>query len=114
MYLYYGRPKDWRIEQQIKINPSGMSNTARYIKPDAIFTKSGAYHFLEIDRTQSMQENKKKIEQYAELDSAIHKQFNHRPVIIFYTLTSLRRDNLKSLCKQHGLICEIYSKEDLR
>jgi hypothetical protein len=114
MYIYYDRPKDWKVESKIKINPAGLSNTPRYIVPDARFTQNGVHHFLEIDRTQSMQENKKKIEQYVELDSAIQTQFNHHPIIVFYTLTPLRRDNLKNLCKQHGLVCEVYSKEDLR
>jgi hypothetical protein len=114
MYLYYNRPSDWKIEHELKINPTGLSNTPKYIRPDAQFTRNGIYHFLEIDRTQSMQENKNKILLYAELDAAIQKQFGHHPIIIFYTLTPLRRDHLKAICKQHHLTCEVYSKEDLR
>jgi hypothetical protein len=114
MYLHYGQPKDWRIEQEIKINPVGLINTIKSIRPDATFKRNGVYHFLEIDRTQSMIENKNKINQYVELDVAILKQFGHKPVIVFYTLTPLRRDNLKGLCKKQGLTCEVFSKEDLR
>ncbi|MDF2534442.1 MAG: phage protein [Bacillales bacterium] len=114
MYLYYNRPSDWKIEQEIKINPTGLINTPKFIRPDAQFTRNGIYHFLEVDRTQSMNENKNKIQQYAELDIAIQKQFKHKPVIVFYTFTPLRRDNLKAICKQHNLSCEIYAKEDLR
>jgi hypothetical protein len=114
MYLYYGRPKDWKIEQDIRIRPHGMINSDRYIRPDAMFTRNGKYYFLEVDRTQSMSENQKKIDQYFELDSAIQKQFNHQPVIVFYTLTPLRRDKLKEMCKLKRLICEVYCKEDIR
>jgi hypothetical protein len=62
MYLFYDRPKDWKVEQEIRIKPHGMINVDRYIRPDATFTRNGRYHFLEVDRTQSMGENQKKID----------------------------------------------------
>lgn len=114
MYFYYDKPSDWKIEQEIKINPLKLGDEPTFIRPDVIFTKGRIFYFLEIDRTQSMQENKRKIEQYSKLDSAIHQQYGNRPVIVFYTLTTLRRDHLKELCKKNGLVCEVYSKEDLR
>jgi hypothetical protein len=114
MYLYYNKPSDWMVEDTITIYATGLMMQDKYIRPDAHFKKEGRYHFLEIDRTQNMAENKKKIELYAELSVAILNQFGYQPVIVFYTLTSMRRKLLKELCEDKKLKCEVYSKEDLR
>lgn len=115
MYLHYGCPKDWEVEQTIEFkHTEGLTHKELKIIPDATFTKDGSFHFLEVDRTQSMFENKKKIELYQALNPAIQAQYEHVPVIVFYTLTPFRQQRLRDICNQANLNCEVYTKQDLR
>lgn len=106
-------PKDWRIEHAISFKPK-MSNNERTIITDATFTHEGKFHLLEVDRTQNMVENKKKINNYAELSPLLYDRFGHHPVIMFYTETPLRKETLTKYCKEKGVNCLVYTKEDLR
>lgn len=115
LYLHYGCPDDWRAEEQIHFNvQQGLTMVDMKIIPDATFTVNGRYHLAEVDRTQSMADNKKKIESYGLLSPVMHLQFGHHPVIVFYTVTEIRRNKLKELCSDAGVTCEVYTKEDLR
>jgi hypothetical protein len=115
MYLHYGCPVDWEVEMKITFkHTEGLQHKEMTIVPDATFTKKGIYHFVEIDRTQSMFENKKKIETYVSLSPAIQAQYTHTPIIVFYTLTPFRQTKLRALCQEHNLPCEVYTKEDIR
>lgn len=58
VYIKY-RPSYWRAEFPIKFGE-------KTIIPDAIFKLDAQFVFLEVDNTQSMQANKKKIELYKE------------------------------------------------
>ena len=110
IWLHYFCPKDWRVEESIKF-VDGLQQL--WLVPDAIFTAKGKHHFVEIDNTQKMQENKKKIELYAKLNPLIKQQFGHEPVLVFYTITDLRRTKLKEYCKEKNVDCLIYTKQDL-
>ena len=110
MYLYYNCPADWFVEEPVTVT-QGLSQFV--VIPDATFTLDGVFHFLEVDRTQSMSDNKKKIEQYAKLNPLIHTQFNHQPILVFYTTTPLRKEKLTSLCDSLQVKCKIYTKEDI-
>jgi hypothetical protein len=56
-YIYMGCPHEW--ENEIKISDGTFT-----IVSDSYFKKDGKYQFLEVDSTQKMNVNKKKIEQY--------------------------------------------------
>jgi hypothetical protein len=115
MYLYFNCPGDWRIEQKINFKyKNGLSYKESSIIPDATFTLHNTFHFLEVDRTQSMSENKKKISQYKLLAPAIEEQFKQQPILVFYTTTEHRRELLKKLCSEVGLQHKIITKEDIR
>ncbi|MBT2735115.1 hypothetical protein J7E66_10240 [Bacillus sp. ISL-7] len=115
MYLFYYSPKDWRVEEPIEFKyKDGLTYVDITLIPDATFTLKGNYYFLEVDRTQSMVENKKKIELYSKLSPLIQQQFGHLPTLVFYTLTSHRKEKLKELCKDYGVTCSVYTKEDIR
>lgn len=125
LYIHYNCPDDWQVEEQVtfKVKESAMSYEAgklvqpykeMYIIPDATFTVEGKYHLAEVDRTQSMADNKKKIENYALLTPAIYEQYKHMPIIVFYTVTEIRREKLKELCRENKVSCVVYTKEDLR
>ena len=115
MLLYFKCPHDWKPEQKISFKyKNGLSYKESTIIPDATFTLHNIFHFLEVDRTQSMSENKKKINQYKLLSPAIEEQFKHKPILVFYTTTESRKGLLEKLCSDVGLENIIISKEDLR
>lgn len=113
MYIYMGMPESWKVEESITFKPQ-LSNREHVLVPDATFVRKGVYHFLEVDRTQSMVENKKKISQYQQLKPLMKVELNQTPVLLFYTLTDLRRKKLTELCSSMEVDCEIYTKEDTR
>lgn len=113
-YIHFNCPSDWRVEHEIVFKPKGLVTTEKRIVADASFTNKGVFHLLEVDRTQSMLENKEKIDRYAELNPLLFERFNQKPIIIFYTTTEIRRKKLKEYCEAKGLTCRIYTKEDFR
>lgn len=114
IYIYFHQPEDWIVEDGMIIRyTEGEERKTMRIVPDARFTKDGVYHFLEVDRSQSMIENKKKIENYGKLSPVMKKQYGHQPVILFYTLTEVRREKLKEICQLHQVNCQVYIKEDI-
>lgn len=115
MLLYFKCPIDWKAEQKVTFKyKNGLSYKESTIIPDATFTFHSIFHFLEVDRTQSMSENKKKINQYKLLSPAIEEQFRHKPILVFYTTTESRKGLLEKLCSEVRLENIIISKEDLR
>lgn len=114
LYIHFNCPKDWRVEHEIVFTPKGLVRTEKRIIADASFTKMGVFHLLEVDRTQSMAENKEKINVYAELNPLLYERFNHKPVIIFYTTSDLRKRKLQDYCQSKSLKCLVYTKDDLR
>jgi len=114
MYIYFECPKDWENELPIIFKyQSGLSYKEATIVPDATFSLNDVFHFLEVDRTQSMTENKKKISQYQLLSPAIEQQFKTKPVLVFYTTTDHRKKILEASCEKVGLKHMILTKEDL-
>lgn len=114
LYIHFNCPSDWRVEHEIVFKPKGLVTTEKRIIADATFTNAGVFHLLEVDRTQSMVENKEKINTYAELSPLLYERFNHMPVIIFYTTTGLRKGKLEVYCKEKGLRSLVNTKEDIR
>lgn len=114
LYIHFNCPSDWRVEHEIVFTPRGLVTTEKRIIADASFTNMGVFNLLEVDRTQSMMENKEKINIYAELSPLLFERFNHNPVIIFYTTSELRKKKLDEYCQAKGLKCRIYTKEDIR
>lgn len=112
LYIYYGCPKNWEIERKVEFKILG--KPSQWIKPDARFVKDDIWHFIEIDRTQSMSDNIKKIEDYAQLSPIIEADLKHKPVIVFYTIKNSREHKLKELCKKAQLDCMVYTQADLR
>jgi hypothetical protein len=114
MYIYFECPKDWENELPITFKyQNGLNYKEVTIVPDATFTLNDVFHFLEVDRTQSMTENKKKISQYQLLSPAIEQQFKTKPVLVFYTTTDHRKKILEAACEKVGLKHMILTKEDL-
>lgn len=115
MYIYFQQPEDWRIEEPVNFKfKEGLTYQEATIIPDATFTLNNTFHFLEVDRTQSMSDNKKKIKMYQLLSPAIEKQFKEKPILVFYTMTEHRKKRLDEFCAEVGLKRLIFTKEDLR
>lgn len=115
-YIYYDCPSDWKREYAIEIEQEpgfsfaiqvkGLSvATKKKIIPDAVFTRDGYAHLVEIDNTRSMQDNRKKIEKYKEVWPEIRKQFGMQPKLCIFTLSEKRKKEFAQLCGK--LPCEI-------
>lgn len=106
-YIYMGYPYEWENEMKV-------SDGTFEIICDSYFKKDEKYHFLEVDYTQKMSVNKKKIEQYKGLmrEGKVTKQLGYFPKMVWITTTELRRKQLTALCK--GLPYGIYTADDIR
>lgn len=106
-YIYMGCPFDW--ENEIKLS-DGTFN----VICDSYFNKDGKYNCLEVDSTQKMIINRKKIDQYKGLmrEGKLVKKIGYFPKLIWLTTTDLRRKQLTALCK--GIPYAIYTIDDIR
>lgn len=112
MYIYYGCPKDWKVEKKVFFKTIGNAKEW-FIKPDAWFRKDGIVHLVEVDRTQNMAENREKIKKYGELSAIMVAHFGNPPVVVFYTQVESRKHRLMTLMQEHKCIGQVYIKGDL-
>ncbi|GIN60552.1 hypothetical protein J27TS8_05450 [Robertmurraya siralis] len=121
-YIYYGCPSDWKREYTIEITQEpefsfgiqikGMSITKKKtIISDAVFSRDGYIHLVEIDNTRSMQDNRKKIQKYKEMWTEIKSQFGQQPKLCIFTMSEKRKREFLSLCEK--LPCDIKSFYEL-
>lgn len=108
LYLFYQYPDDWQNE----IKVSDGENT---VVVDAMFTQIHTTHFVEIDNTQPMAENRVKVENYKALhaNGALEQQLGHFPTLVWLTTTELRRMQLKEICE--GLpVVKVFTFDEIR
>ncbi|BAM99164.1 hypothetical protein [Bacillus phage PM1] len=105
-YIHLGCPQDWKNEVKYKFPDFTLI-------PDAVYSIDGYLHFLEVDITQSMRENRKKVEVYQKAfdTGAFQSKYGHFPVLVWLTTTEHRRKHLKEACKK--LPCEIITTLDI-
>lgn len=108
LWLHYGCPSDWRSE--IKV-----SDGKAAVIIDAMFTQSLRYHFVEVDNTQAMAENRAKIKRYKELhdNGLLAKQLGHYPTVVWLTTTELRRQQLQDACEALP-ITKVFTLSDIK
>lgn len=106
-YLYSKRPHEWRVELKVK---DGISS----VVCDAWFKVNGRFHFLEVDSTQKMSENRDKIKSYLDMyqRGTLHNHFKYFPTLIWLTSTDLRKKQLQELCKE--LPCKVFTMSDIK
>jgi hypothetical protein len=114
MYIHYQCPETWKSEAEIDYthldNQGGVvMKKKKTLRSDARFKDNGIYHFLEVDNTQDMNKNERKIEQYRQLKETWDQDF----ILVFYTLSPVRREKLKIWCQKAKLGALIYTKEDI-
>lgn len=109
MWLFHDRPNDWKNE--VKISDGHTSLIA-----DSMFTNDwDRKHFLEVDSTQSMKENRNKIKRYKELmnNGLVEEKFGHFPTVVWLTTTEHRRKKLKEECE--GLpVVMVFTVNDIK
>ena len=101
MYIKLGMPADWKKEYPIKFG-------TETIITDAMYKKNGVFHFVEVDNVQTMKTNYEKIKKYKQLSELIKRQYNHAPVLIWYSLSDTRKSKLQDACIKNGLKFKIY------
>lgn len=106
-YMFIGYPSNWKNEMKV-------SDGQYTVICDAYFNSKGMNHFLEVDSTQKMIENRKKIEQYKGMyrNKAIEKHIGHFPVLVWITTTELRRKQLSELCA--GLNYKVFTIDEIK
>ncbi|WP_066317052.1 replication-relaxation family protein [Bacillus sp. FJAT-29814] len=115
-YVYYDCPADWKREYAIEVKQEpdfgfaiqvkGLTvATKKTIIPDAVFTRDGYVHLVEIDNTRSMQDNRRKISNYLDVWPEIKKKFGAQPKLCIFTLSQKRKKEFAVLCEK--LPCEI-------
>lgn len=104
-WLFYKCPPDWKSE--IKV-----SDGQATIIVDAMFTRNGFQHFLEVDNLQTLQENREKIKRYKVLMNSLVKQYGYYPTLVWVTTTEYRRKQLEKACE--GIKVKVYTIDDFK
>jgi hypothetical protein len=119
VYLHFKCPSDWKNEHAIEAHVSGhfgsdivfngltLSNKKKVVV-DAVFQRNGYLHLIEVDNTQEMRANKKKIETYKEILPYVKEG---TPILYFFTTTENRKRKLIEWCK--GMRHEVYTFDEL-
>ncbi len=110
IYIFYHYPKDWKIEYPVTWSENGKKYR---LIADAFFTYHDMLHFVEVDAQQQMIKNRSKIEKYASLFQAIQKQGIGEPVLVWYTISSVRKEKLEVWCKEYDIPYEVLCKHDI-
>jgi hypothetical protein len=109
IYIFYHYPKDWAIERPTTWEENGKQYK---IISDARFTYHGMMYFVEVDAQQQMIKNQKKIKKYASLFRVIKEEQIGEPILLWYTVSPVRKEKLEQWCKEYGVPCEILCKQD--
>jgi len=102
LYIKLGMPDSWKKESRIIINKEV------FLISDARFVRNGIQHYIEIDNKQTMRTNYDKIKKYAHLFKVIFRKYNHHPVLIWYTLSDVRKRKLSEACRNYGVKYEVF------
>lgn len=122
-YIYFNCPQTWQREYtiesvadddygfSIQIGSTAVKAKKKLIS-DAVYTRNGYVHLVEIDNTRHMQDNIKKINSYKEMWPNIKSKFNMQSVLYFFTTTETRKRKLITVAK--GLNMEVYTFDDIK
>lgn len=105
-WLYYKCPRDWQSEMKATIDEKTT------IIVDAMFTRNGFQHFLEVDNLQTMKENREKIKRYKVLINSLVKQYSYYPTLVWLTTTEHRRSRLQEASE--GLKVKVYTISEIK
>ena len=100
LWIHMQKPKEW--ENEVKLKAGDFS-----IICDAKTSQRGIPVFIEVDITQSMQENKRKIEKYRELKKISNQVFH----VVWVTKLDSRKKRINEL--SYGLTGHVYTLEEI-
>lgn len=105
-FLFMKCPVEWKNEMRVK---DGKVN----LIVDAWFKSGGKFHFLEVDSTQKMAENRAKINAYRELQQRgiIARDVGYFPVLVWLTASDYRKKQLQSLLE--GIPSRVFSLSEI-
>ncbi|MEC0266715.1 replication-relaxation family protein [Paenibacillus anseongense] len=106
VYIAY-KPDYWRVETPLKW-------ADKSIIPDAVFKNNNSYVFLEVDHTQSIAANERKIELYKELrdSGGFQRKYGAFPMIMYVTVNEHRQKRLRGLLD--GFKAEVLLVNDIK
>jgi hypothetical protein len=107
VYIHFQCPYDWEIEHTLSaaveapssfgISFQGLSlSNKKTVICDAVFKRNGYFYLIEVDNTQDMKVNKKKIEKYREVLPTYKAE---TPFLYFFTQTEARKKKLEEWLK---------------
>lgn len=102
LYIKLGMPSTWKKEAQIIVNDEIV------IISDARYQIGDKYYFIEIDYKRSMKANEEKIKKYKEVFDLIEQEFNYKPLLIWYTISDVRKERLARWCRKYDVNFKIY------
>jgi len=108
IYIFYHYPADWKDEARTRWTEGGKEYS---IVSDARFTYHDQKYFLEVDIQQKMMENRRKIGKYAYLFRFLQRR-GVEPILIWYTVSNVKKQQLEKWCREYGLPCEVLCKQD--
>lgn len=108
IYIFYHYPRDWQIECPVTWIDDGKDY--RLIS-DARFTYEGKLYFVEIDVQQKMIANRQKIKKYASLFRVILQEKIGKPVLLWYTVSEMRKRQLEIWCNEQRIVYEVLCKQ---
>lgn len=102
LYIKLGMPSTWKKESPIKKGEEVI------LIPDAIFKKNNQYYFVEVDNKQTMRTNNDKIKKYKDVFKSVFRTHGYHPILIWYTLSEVRKNRLAESCEKQGIKYKIY------
>ncbi|MGM9987172.1 MAG: hypothetical protein ACI35O_08085 [Bacillaceae bacterium] len=120
VYLHLNSPIDWKTEYPIESNNTPTWMQASGIKvaqskkliSDAVYSRNGVHHFVEIDNTRHMIDNHHKLKTYAEIIPKLSYGKNYSLQI--YTTTPDRKRKFEKWAKELKLKCEVKIFNEIR
>lgn len=109
--IYYDYPHDWKNEAELIVTINGKKQR---IIADASFTIQGTIFFVEVDNKQTMVNNYKKIDFYAEAFRVIENRTGNEPMLIFYTNSEIRKEKILAYATDKGITAGVFTKRDLQ
>jgi hypothetical protein len=120
VYIHFQCPYDWEIEHTLSaavetpnsfgISFQGLSlSNKKTVICDAVFKRNGYFYLIEVDNTQDMKVNKKKIEKYKEVLPTYKEE---TPFLYFFTQTESRKKKLEEWLK--GIRSQVLLYQELK
>ncbi|CDQ17926.1 hypothetical protein BN982_00166 [Halobacillus karajensis] len=103
LYIKLGMPIDWRTEKELLYNKQ-----QDRIVVDAMYSRNGEWHFVEVDNKQTMKNNREKLKKYAIFKKDIFRDYGHHPTVIWYTVSENRKQKLEEWMREYGIKGEVY------